>query len=315
MGLKISYLGMGIMGSAMAFNLLKHGHPVKVWNRNQNRPVLAELAAAGAVVETSLADCVRDATIIFTCLGDENDVYNRLVGDSESVMHLLASGKSGTSPLIVDFSTIGPQMAIQIANELAAAGIRFLDAPVTGGDVGARNGTMTIMVGGAEPDFDQVLPWLECLGKNIKYCGKAGAGQALKLCNQVLCAVNMVAVSEALTLAADLDIAPELVVDVLQTGAGGSWALANLGKRILQEDLKPAFSIRNMLKDLRLVFASLENEGQSGGAAVRIDPDKHLPGTALATQLFKTVGQSAPEAMDDCGTQAMIRAYQAKTGP
>jgi hypothetical protein len=137
---------------------------------------------------------------------------------------------------------------------------------VTGGDIGAKNATLTIMVGGGQSDFEEALPLLNILGKNIRYCGPSGAGQALKLCNQILCAVNMVSVCEALTLAQKLGLDRALVVDVLGGGAGGSWALSNLGKRILQEDLKPAFSLRNMLKDLRLVFASVGLDDKDSGA-------------------------------------------------
>ncbi|MBU6454225.1 MAG: NAD(P)-dependent oxidoreductase [Cyanobacteria bacterium REEB67] len=291
---------MGIMGAAMAFNLLKAGHVLKVWNRSQSRPVLQELAAAGAVVESDLSACLKGAAVVFTCLGDENDVLDRLTGEADSVLSCLAAAQGRA--IVVDFSTIGPATARLIAAKLEAGGLSFLDAPVTGGDVGAKNATLTIMVGGREDDFNQVLPLLQSMGKNIRYCGAAGAGQALKLCNQVLCAVNMISVCEAFTLAGDLELDPALVVDVLQTGAGGSWALANLGKRILQDDLKPAFSLRNMLKDLRLVFDSLEKESDICAA--------HLPGTALSASLFKQVADESVEAPDSYGTQAMIRAYK-----
>ena len=301
---------MGIMGSAMAFNLLKSGEPLRVWNRNQSRAVLADLAAAGAEVCNSLKDCLVGAELIFTCLGDENDVVSRLTGqnlgsepakilpgDDQKLDSVLAHGSKGA--LVVDFSTIGPVAAKTIAHRLRQAGLRFLDAPVTGGDVGAKNATLTIMVGGEPSDFDQALPSLEKLGKNIRYCEPSGAGQALKLCNQVLCAVNMMAVCEALALAENLDLDPGLVVDVLQTGAGGSWALANLGNRILQDDLKPAFSIRNMLKDLRLVFDSASSHA-------------NLPGSALSVKLFEQVARLGNDAADDFGTQAMIKAYIAE---
>lgn len=300
---KISFLGMGIMGSAMAFNLLKGGHRLAVWNRSQSRPVLAQLAAAGATVEPDIKDCVAGAQVIFTCLGDEVDVIERLTGEGAS---LLEVGEKGA--LVVDFSTIGPDAAKTIAAKLTAGGLRFLDAPVTGGDVGAKNATLTIMVGGAEADYQEALPLLACLGKSIRYCGPSGSGQALKLCNQVLCAVNMVSVCEALTLAQTLGLDQSLVVDVLQTGAGGSWALANLGKRILQDDLQPAFSLRNMLKDLRLVFAAMDRDPSQELPA----PAHTLPGAALSARLFAQVAGESATAPDDFGTQAMIRSYGAK---
>jgi 3-hydroxyisobutyrate dehydrogenase len=261
------------------------------------------------MVVTDLADCLAGAEVIFTCLGDEKDVLSRLTGAEDSVRLLAEKGA-----LVVDFSTIGPEAARSIEAGLAAAGLRFLDAPVTGGDVGAKNATLTIMVGGKQADFDCALPLLNILGKNIRYCGPSGAGQALKLCNQVLCAVNMMSVCEALTLAQKLALDPALVVDVLGTGAGGSWALTNLGKRILQEDLKPAFSLRNMLKDLRLVFASInldDSDEMSPAAARSISlSDRILPGSTLSAQLFARVAGQSATAPDDFGTQAMMRAYQ-----
>jgi 3-hydroxyisobutyrate dehydrogenase len=297
---------MGIMGSAMAFNLLKAGHGLKVWNRSQSRAVLAELAAAGAIVVPELKACVVGAEVVFTCLGDEKDVLSRLTGAEDSILQF---GKRGA--LVVDFSTIGPEAARTIAAKLATASMRFLDAPVTGGDVGAKNATLTIMVGGSQADFEEALPLLNGLGKNIRYCGPVGAGQALKLCNQVLCAVNMVSVCEALSVAQELGLDPALVVDVLGTGAGGSWALTNLGKRILQDDLKPAFSLRNMLKDLRLVFASYNlDDGSDVSPSDSISRSKELlPGTALAARLFTLIAGESATAPDDFGTQAMSRAY------
>jgi len=303
---RIAFLGMGIMGSAMAFNLLKGGKTVSVWNRNQSRAVLAELGQAGAQVKTSMSDCVAEAEVIFTCLGDENDVITCLTGPQSSV---LSSASKGA--LVVDFSTIGPDAAQTVNSRLAAGGLRFLDAPVTGGDVGARNATLTIMVGGSEEDYSAVLPLLELLGKNIRYCGPAGAGQALKLCNQVLCAVNMVSVCEAFTLADKLGLDRTLVVDVLQNGAGGSWALANLGKRILNDDLKPAFSLRNMIKDLRLVFASVDADADDK-SDLAAGARELLPGTALSDRLFAAVAGENTDAPDAYGTQAMIKAYNSQ---
>ena len=250
---------------------------------------------------------MADAEIVFTCLGDENDVIDRLVGPTGSIIE----ARQGGGLTVVDFSTIGPGAAKVIAERFGKANITFLDAPVTGGDVGARAATLTIMVGGEKQAFEALTPVLACLGKNIRHCGPVGAGQALKLCNQVLCAVNMIAVSEAMSLASDLDIEPSLVVDVLSTGAGGSWALTNLGKRILDNDLKPAFSIRNMLKDLRLVLESDALANQISGKGE--EATGRLPGTELSVRLFEEAIANCqadnPEALDTLGTQAMIKAY------
>ncbi|MBK9142231.1 MAG: NAD(P)-dependent oxidoreductase [Candidatus Melainabacteria bacterium] len=286
---RVAFLGMGIMGAAMAANLARDGYPVLIWNRSAGSPGAALAAAAGAEVAPDLAGAVRDREIIFSCLGDEKDVAS-VLGD----LVPLASRDS----LVVDMTTIGPSAARELAVNLESAGLRFLDAPVTGGDIGAREGTLTIMVGGRKEDFDAALPILRVMGKTVEYCGPSGSGQALKLCNQVLCAVNMIGVCEALTLAGNLGLEERLVVDTLGGGAGGSWALSNLGRRIVNGDLGPGFMLRHMIKDLRLIE---EN------AAVE------LPGTEMARNLFQRVSDSVPGADRELGTQAMISAYSRPT--
>lgn len=296
---KIAYLGMGIMGAAMAANLLKGGYKVRVWNRSP-RPALAELATAGAtVIEGSAQDCIAGSQFVFTCLGDERDVES-VLSEALSAGAFEASLQAGIRPIVVDFSTIGPAAAAKIASRLAAGGVTFLDAPVTGGDIGAKNATLTIMIGGDGEAYQQVAPLLACLGKTLVHCGKSGSGQALKLCNQILCAVNMIAVTETLDYARKLGVREELIVDVLGSGAGGSWALANLGPRILSEDFAPGFSLRNVIKDLRLVFDNLPQNAA---------PDC-LPGTELAKELFERVAAQKPANPDSLGTQAMIKAYE-----
>jgi 3-hydroxyisobutyrate dehydrogenase len=297
----LSFLGMGIMGAAMAANLSRKlavgnlgAASLKVWNRSAGRPGLALAAEAGAQVELDLNRCLAGSDVVFSCLGDEKDVHEVL---TTQVAPLLAP-----SAIVVDFSTIGPSAAKQIEAELAKRQVRFLDAPVTGGDIGARQGTLTIMVGGMRQAFDEVLPYLETMGKTVVFCGPPGSGQALKLANQTLCALNLIGVCEALYMAETLGLAPSMVAEVLENGAGGSWALSNLGRRITANDLKPGFAIKHMLKDLRLVFENL--------------PADRLPGTRLSLELFdralEALAQQAegPEGME-LGTQAMIKAYSA----
>src|ERR1700733_1186735 len=191
--MQIAYLGMGIMGSAMASNLAKSGHNVKVWNRTSGKEGLTKAEAAGCTKCDTIAAAVKDCQIVFTCVSDVKDVEQVLLG-SGGVGESAAPGT-----LVIDTATIGPAAAQKINKALADRNIRFLDAPVTGGDIGAANGTLTIMVGGNEADFQYALPVLSAIGKTIRYCGPPGSGQALKLCNQILCAVNLVAVSEALS--------------------------------------------------------------------------------------------------------------------
>jgi len=292
--MEIAYIGMGIMGSAMASNLVKAGHKVKVWNRNKERETLKTAVAAGCTACDTIGETVSGCKIVFTCVSDVQDLEQVLFQPGSVAEH------ADKGALIIDTATVGPFAAKQISEALAEKGVRFLDAPVTGGDVGARNGTLTIMVGGSREDFDEALPVLNNVGKNIQYCGPVGNGQALKLCNQILCAVNMVAVTEALMLAKHFGLDANMVPEILGTGAGGSWALQNLGPRIIKEDIEPGFRIKDMLKDLRLVH---ENSQLTGG-----ESQAHLllPGTDVARSRFE---QAANEVGDDRGTQSMIRGY------
>ncbi|MBI1270326.1 NAD-binding protein [bacterium] len=293
-GVSLAFLGMGIMGASMAANLSKAGFSVKVWNRSPGKPGLTKALSAGCRGAESIKDCVAGAPVIFSCLGDVDDV-KAVLAEAGGVVDFAPEGA-----LVVDFSTIGPRAAREISDALAKspARLRFLDAPVTGGDIGAANGTLTIMLGGERADFDEALPYLSKMGKVIEYCGPAGSGQALKLANQVLCAVNMLAVSEALSLAERFEIEPSLVVDVLKEGAGGSWALANLGARIIKDDLAPGFMLKHMIKDLRLIHDNAD------GASL------NLPAMEMAESMFKELVEADGKAAEAFGTQAMIEVYR-----
>jgi 3-hydroxyisobutyrate dehydrogenase len=217
-------------------------------------------------------------------VGDENDVAAVVLG-SEGVASHLAPGA-----WVIDFSTIGPRAAQQIAQQLAAIQIGFLDAPVSGGDVGAQNGTLTIMVGGDPEGYERVLPLLRAVGRTLRHCGPVGSGQAVKLCNQVLCASQMVGLCEAIALARSQNLDPQLMIDICQTGAAGSWALSNLGPKIVAQDYAPGFMAAHLLKDLRLVL-------ETWGAPTT------LPGTHLAQGQFQRIGDRHQ------GTQALAQVY------
>lgn len=280
------------MGGSMAANLARRGYEVKAWNRTSDRPGVKIAAAGGATVVDSLQEAVSTAEIVFSCVGDVPDVEKVLLGDKG----VLPFAQPDT--LVVDMSTIGSEAAKQIGAKLQQQQLRFMDAPVSGGDTGAQQGTLTIMVGGAEADFNDCLPYLEAMGKNITLCGDVGSGQAVKMCNQILCAVYMVGICEAMQMAKQQGIDPNLIVDVCGTGAAGSWALSNLGEKIIDGDYAPGFAIKHIVKDLRLVQQinqSLEN--------------RELPGTELADRLFKTVKKMDDGQGGEQGTQAMIRAY------
>lgn len=286
----ITFLGLGVMGAYMTANLARSGLNVTAWNRTPNRPGVEFAANAGATIVSSLPDAISSADFIFSCLGDVPDVEEVLLGKNG----VSQGAKPGA--LIVDFSTIGSQAAIHLATELNKHQLRFLDAPVSGGDIGAKNGTLTIMVGGDRADFEVCQPLLEVMGKKIFYCGTTGSGQAVKLCNQILCALNMVGLCEAIQLAQKQGIDPNLMIEVCSTGAAGSWALSNLAPKIVASDLAPGFMIKHIIKDLRLVQETAS--------------DQNLPGVELSDRLFKLVQQLDNGMGGELGTQGMIRAYQ-----
>lgn len=296
---QIAYLGMGIMGSSMAVNLVKGGYAVRVWNRTANRPGILRAAESGASAFENLADAVASADIIMMCLSDVPDLESILLGSSGVLDH----GKKGA--IVVDFSTTGPECAMRMHKSLAEKGLRFLDAPVSGGDLGARNATLSIMVGGDVEDYQQCLPTFQSIGKNIYHCGPSGSGQAVKLCNQILCAVNMLSVCEALKMADALGVERKLMIDVCGSGAAGSWALSNLAPRIANGDFEPGFMIKDMLKDLRLAFESLE--AQHSKAAVG-----ELSASKLAVEKFRQAELIIGSTGSRKGTQAMFAAYNHK---
>ncbi len=288
----VGFIGLGIMGRPMAGHLLRAGYPLFVHSRT--RAKAQPSIAAGATWCDSPAEVARHVSLLLTIVTDTPDVEAVLFGPNGATATL----RPGSC--VVDLSTIAPAGARSIADRLADRGIAFLDAPVTGGEVGARNATLTIMVGGTAESFDRARPVLEHMGQRIVHVGPGGSGQALKACNQILCAVNMIGVCEALLLAQRSGLELKAAIDTLASGAGGSWAWSTLGAKLATGDLQPAFMIRLMQKDLRIVQAAAQE--------ARLP----LPGTALAQQLFRAV--EALPGGGELGTQAMIRALQALAG-
>jgi 3-hydroxyisobutyrate dehydrogenase len=289
----IGFIGLGIMGAPMAGHLLEAGHPLFVHTRTRSKA--APLLERGAVWRDTPAAVGRHCNLLLTMVTDTPDVEAVLVG-LDSAAQTLAAGSC-----VVDLSTISPQVTRELASKLAEKQITLLDAPVTGGDVGAQNATLTIMVGGPAAAFDRVRPVLKLMGKRVVHVGPSGSGQLLKACNQILCAVNLIGVCEALTLAKRSGLDLGVTIETLASGAGSSWAWRNLGPKILERDLEPAFMIKLIQKDLRIV--------QSAAQDLRVA----LPGTALAQQLFRAV--EAEPGGGDWGTQAMIRAFEKLVGP
>jgi len=290
MNKKVAFLGLGLMGSSMIINLFNQGFPVKGWNRTSERQGVKMAKKAGIIVVPSIAEAVQDADYIFTCVGDVPDVEEVILG-KEGVINY-----AKPNALIVDFSTIGTQGVQKLSTVLNNHHLRFLDAPISGGDLGAKNGTLTIMVGGQKNDFDEVKSLLETMGKNIFFCGEIGSGQAVKMCNQVLCSIYMVALCEAIKMAEKQGIDPNLMIEVCSTGAAASWALTNLAPKIVKSDYDPGFMIKHILKDLRLIKETIDQS------------EEHLLGLELANSLFAKVA-TMNNGLEQ-GTQAMFRAYE-----
>ena len=250
---RIAFIGTGIMGAPMAGHLLAAGHAVTVHNRT--RAKAEDLVRRGAAWADSPADAARGAEAVFLNVPDTPDVEAVITGSGGvlSVAH--------ERMLVIDHSTISPSATRRLAEALAARGAKLLDAPVSGGDVGARNATLSIMVGGDEAAFGRVRPMLERLGKTITYCGPSGSGQLTKLVNQILVSVTNLAVCEALVFARRGGLDSEKTVAALSGGAAGSWQLANLGPRMLAGDFEPGFMINLQVKDLRLVMEAADELG------------------------------------------------------
>ena len=291
--MKIGYIGIGIMGRPMAHNLLKAGHELYIYNRTAEKCV--PLEQAGAKVAESPAAVTRRSEVVFTNVPDTGDVEKVIFGEKG----IYEETREGL--VVIDNSTISPAATREFAKRLKREkATEYLDAPVSGGDVGAKKGTLAIMVGGEKAVFEKCLPLLEVLGSKVMHVGPIGAGQTCKACNQLFCALHMLACSEGIELAKKAGLDPKIMVEVVSSGAGGSWALQNLGPKILQQDFAPGFMIDLLSKDLRLV-TELAQQFQAS-----------LPGTALAQQMF-TAAQA--HGLGREGTQALSKIIQALHQP
>lgn len=287
----VACVGVGIMGAAMARNLLRAGVPVYACNRT--RAKAEALAADGAEVVGTPAEAVAaGCRVVFVNVPDTPDVESVLFG-AEGVTTADPSLLEGL--IIVDHSTICPVATKGFAERLAELGATLVDAPVSGGDVGAREGTLSIMCGGERGAFDAVLPLLERVGKRITHLGPAGSGQACKACNQVAVVGALASVCEALALAKASGLDLQQVVEVVSAGAAGSWQLANLGPKIAAGDHAPGFMIELLQKDLRLV---------AGAAGAH---DLPLPVTRLVESLYQSAAASGAGRE---GTQALATVYE-----
>jgi 3-hydroxyisobutyrate dehydrogenase len=266
---RIGFIGLGIMGRGMAANILRAGFPLTVWNRTAERA--AGLVSDGARLARSPAEVAAASDIIITCVSDTPDVQEVILG-SQGVIHGVQAGS-----LVIDMSTISPEATQAIAAALAAQGVGMLDAPVSGGNEGAAKGTLSIMVGGKAEALQRALPVLQAMGQRITHVGPNGAGQTVKLVNQVIVVGNCLAMCEGLLLAQAGGVELDKALEAVSAGAAGSWMLSQRGPQILARDWRPGFTIALQQKDLRLVLEAADQFGVP------------LPGTALIFQLYRTL--------------------------
>jgi len=287
---RVGFIGLGTMGMPMARNLIKAGFSVTAYNRTSAKA--ARLAEEGAVKAASPADVAAVNPIIITIVSDTPDVESVVLGRGGVV--------EGIKPdsVVVDMSTISPEATRNIARLLGERQCHMLDAPVSGGEQGAIDGTLSIMVGGDEAILERCRPALQALGKSIVHVGTSGMGQTVKLMNQILVAGNLNAVVEALMFGKKQGVDLERAIDAVKGGAAGSWQLANLAPRILKRDFRPGFKVGLMQKDLNLIMEA--------AGSTRLP----LPATALVQQMFRSLKAES----GDEGTQALVKSLERLSG-
>ena len=283
----IGFIGLGIMGHGMAANLLRAGFPLTIWNRTRSR--MDDLVAAGARPGESPADVAQHSEIIITCVSDTPDVRAVILGDAGAI-HGARAGS-----LIIDMSTISPQATREIAVALAEAELHMLDAPISGGSEGAVNGTLSIMIGGEAAQVERARPVFEAMGKTITHVGEIGAGQTVKIVNQILVVGNMLAASEAILMAQAGGLDLRKALQAVEAGAAGSWMLSNRAPQVFARDFRPGFTIDLQQKDLRLALEAAEQLGIP------------LLATSLIHQLYKTLQL---QGLGGEGNHALVKALE-----
>lgn len=285
--MKIGFIGLGIMGLPMAKNLMKAGFSLVVHNRSR-RPV-EELASLGAQAANFGREVVQRSDVVITMLPDSPDVREVILGKG-GVLEGVRSGMT-----VIDMSTISPRVTKEIAEALAAKGADMLDAPVSGGQKGAMEGTLSIMVGGKKEVFERCMPIFKAMGRVVVHVGDHGAGETVKLCNQVICALNIVSMCEGITLCRKTGVDVGKMIEVVSGGLGASNIISNLAPKILRGDMEPGFKLRLQQKDIRLALQLAE------------ELKLPLPASGLAHQIFRI---AEAKGLGDKGTQALIKAYE-----
>jgi 3-hydroxyisobutyrate dehydrogenase len=288
---KIGFIGLGIMGQGMAHNILKAGFPLTVWNRTASK--MEPLVEAGAQAASDPADVAAKSDVIVICVSDTPDVEAVILGE-RGVLEGVEAGR-----VVIDCSTISPIVTRQLSETLAEKGVAMLDAPVSGGSEGAARGTLSIMVGGEAKTFERARPVLEAMGKTITHVGASGAGQTVKLVNQILVVGVMLSVSEALLFAQAGGVDLEKTLQAVSAGAAGSWMLSNRGPQVIRRDWRPGFMIDLQQKDIRLVLEAADALGVP------------LPATALIHQLYNTLQN---QGLGREGNHALVKALENLAG-
>lgn len=285
--LNIGWIGTGVMGRSMCLHLINAGHGASVFNRTREKAT--DLIEKGATWCDTPADVAENSDVIFSIVGFPADVDEVILGDKG----VLKTARPGS--VIVDMTTSEPNLAIRISQAAMKRNVMALDAPVSGGDQGAREGTLAIMVGGDKAAYDRVQPLFQILGENIAYMGDSGAGQHTKMSNQILIASNMIGVVECLLYAykAGLDLGE--TIDVIGKGAASSWSINNLGRRIVRGDFDPGFFIKHFIKDMGIALDEAKRMNLS------------LPGLALAHQFYNAATAMGYE---NLGTQGLYKVFQ-----
>ena len=286
--MKIGWIGTGVMGGEMVKHLLAAGHECFVFSRTKAKADC--LIDAGAVWKNSPAEVAENAEVVGIIVAMPADVENVTMGENG----VLSKIKAGA--ILVDFTTSSPELAKRIAKKAEEKNVMALDAPVSGGDIGAKNASLSIMVGGDKIAFDKLQIFFNSLGKTIEYQGKAGAGQHTKMVNQILIATNMIGVCEALIYAEKSGLNPENVLKSVGSGAAASWSLSNLAPRIIKGDFEPGFFVEHFIKDMGIALAEAKKMGIK------------LPGLEMAYGLYKKLDEEMK--MGRKGTQALYLALK-----
>ena len=283
----VGFIGIGVMGKSMASHIMKAGYPLVVYTRTKEKAM--ELLDEGANWADSPKQLAEQADIVISMVGYPHDVEEIYLGENG----IITNGRAGL--YVIDMTTSKPSLAIKLHNEGKEKGIYVLDAPVSGGDIGAKNAKLAIMVGGDEEVFNNMKPLLEVMGENIIYQGKAGSGQHTKMCNQIVIASNMIGVCEAIVYAEKAGLEPNKVLESISTGAAASWSLSNLAPRILNEDYSPGFFIKHFVKDMQIAVE--EAEGM----------DMETPGLSLSKKMYETLNEQGE---GNSGTQALYKYWK-----